>query len=142
MKRHLPEWIIGEQYRSVTVDCEELRIQHKFSNPHAKFSDDSQQGADIVAFHFMVPEAAAYWLPQYLDFIENRASSDSNHFPHIESILTSTEFAQNLIPLLSKKERARIGAFINWWKVKFSPPTDKKVHGTALITMQKLWKYE
>ena len=137
--RKLPQWIIDDKYKSVTVDCEELRVQNKFSNPNAEFSDDSLEGADTVAFHFMIPEAAAWWLPRYLEFLKTQAASDSNHFTHIEGILTNPGFIAKMRSLLSPEERAEIVDYINWWDSTLIDPIDRRINEETLNTMRLIW---
>ncbi|NJO55449.1 MAG: hypothetical protein HC834_02810 [Rhodospirillales bacterium] len=137
--RKLPDWIIDEKYRSVTVDCEEIRVQRKFSDPAAEFSDDSLAGADTVAFHFMTPDAAAWWLPRYLRFVAEQAASNSNHHTHIEGLLTSPRFLSSVRPLLSDKENMEVKAYIEWCDRSLSSPVSRRVHEESLRTMKLLW---
>lgn len=109
LSRTLPSNVINQDANSASLEAKS--VQQRFSDPQYRIGEHN---ADHVALYYLTPEAALYWLPHFLDYVQADDSGESYHFDSMIYKLSDRKLASTLIGVASEDEIRRVCEFLDW----------------------------
>ena len=117
-------------------DWEPKSVHEKYSRADANIGEDN---VDYVALGHMNDQAARYWLPRFLDYIETRAPADSFHLEAMLFKLANNSWAAS-IREEAPELQSRVAAFLDWLKDQPIMVAAPPLRQTAYDYARELWR--
>lgn len=86
-------------------------VQKKYSSSLARVGEGN---VDYEALRLLLPEAALFWLPAFIEYLKSDASEDSFHFESLLAYLSDLDICGEWKDMATKEETELASNFLHW----------------------------